>query len=108
MAGAPIGSKNAAGNKGKKFNDALRMVIAQHGAGDPVPLMAGLQKLATKLVDAGLAGEPWAIQMIADRIDGKVAQAVTVGDEDGNGATFIHRIERVIVSAGAKTEHSDS
>lgn len=38
-----------------------------------------------------------AINAIADRLDGKPAQAIIGGDEDDPAVQHIHRIERVIV-----------
>jgi hypothetical protein len=72
--GAPVGNKNAA--KAKLFYDALRRVMAR----DDWKL---LHAAAEKLGQAAADGEPWAIQEVANRFDGKPAQSVTVaGDED--------------------------
>lgn len=43
-----------------------------------------LRATAEKLLDAGASGEPWAVQMLADRYDGKPAQQVALtGADDG-------------------------
>lgn len=69
---APPGNKFAA--KGKAWFDALRKECVQRDA---------LAQLAKVVVDAALAGERWAVEEIANRMDGKPAQAVTVsGDPD--------------------------
>jgi hypothetical protein len=69
---APPGNKFAA--KGKAWFDALRKECVQRDA---------LAKLATVVVDQALAGERWAVEEIANRMDGKPAQSVTVsGDPD--------------------------
>lgn len=52
----------------KPFQAALSRVLAQDSK--------KLRKIADQLVNAATAGEPWAIQMIADRLDGKVIQQV--------------------------------
>lgn len=70
--GAPKGSRNAA--KGKQWLDALRKQVVQRDA---------LDKIASKVVDAALEGELWAIQEIGNRFDGKPAQAVEVSGPDG-------------------------
>ncbi|MGH9822656.1 MAG: hypothetical protein ACREDR_05325 [Blastocatellia bacterium] len=44
---------------------------------------AGLDQAAQKLVALALEGDRWAIDHLADRIDGKVTQAVQLQDEDG-------------------------
>jgi hypothetical protein len=58
-----------------------------------------LREIADKLRDCALKGEPWAIQMIADRTDGKVAQAIT-GALDEPGLQVHHTIRRIIVRPG--------
>ncbi len=49
---------------------------------------AALEKVATVVVDAALAGEQWAIQEIANRMDGKPAQAFEVSGPDGDPMAF--------------------
>ena len=52
-----------------------------------------------RLMDAFGAGEPWALSMVMDRIEGKPAQAVTVsGDED---RPLINLVKMVVVRADA-------
>lgn len=69
---APAGNTNA--KKGKAWFDALRKELIQRDA---------LDKIAAKVVQAALDGERWAVEEIANRMDGKPAQAVTVsGDPD--------------------------
>ena len=74
--GAPAGNSNA--RNPKKFQEALRRALARRANGD---LNAGLDTVAMKLVDAASEGEQWAVKEIADRLDGKPAQAI-VGDDD--------------------------
>jgi hypothetical protein len=65
----PAGSQN----KDKPFRDALRMELAALGDDDPKALRGLARKLLT--IAAGDDGLP-AIREIADRLDGKPAQAV--------------------------------
>lgn len=69
-------SGNPAGNpKIKRFLAALERAITQ---GDGQKLRDAAEKLLEKAAD----GEPWAVQMLADRLDGKAVQSVEVsGDE---------------------------
>jgi hypothetical protein len=53
------------------FEGALKRAIAQD---DGARLRAAAETLLTKAAD----GEPWALQMLADRLDGKAAQSVEV------------------------------
>lgn len=69
--GAPIGNTNA--SKSKPFWHAIDRAIAQEDG-------KRLRKAADKLLDAAAAGEDWAIKELADRLDGKPAQAVTGPD----------------------------
>jgi hypothetical protein len=65
----PAGSPN----KDKPFRDALRMELAALGDDDPKALRGLARKLLT--IASGDDGLP-AIKEIADRLDGKPAQAV--------------------------------
>jgi hypothetical protein len=73
-AGAPKGNSNAA--KGKDFKDALRKALANGGE-------SKLPSIAEKLVDLAVSGEQWAIQEVANRLDGRPAQEVAVTGEGG-------------------------
>jgi hypothetical protein len=66
--GRPIGSVN----REKPFNDALRLALR----GDPLRLRRIAEQLAQKAEQGDLA----AIREIADRLDGKPAQAIDRGD----------------------------
>jgi hypothetical protein len=72
----PGKSGNPSGRpKEKAFADALRLAVNAEA----------------------MAGDSWAVQQVADRLDGKPAQAVIGGDEDDNPINLLHRIERIIV-----------
>lgn len=72
MAGAPIGNKNGA----RPFASALKHAIAKAGT-DREALIA----IADVLLEKAMGGDLQAIKEVADRLDGKPAQAI-VGDED--------------------------
>jgi len=91
MAGAPQGNTN-----GKKENrlitDALRRAVVQ----SPEKLRNACDALLEQAEEGNIA----AFNVIADRLDGKPAQSMTLaGDED---APLITRIERVIVNTTDK------
>ncbi len=69
---APAGNTNA--KKGKEWFDALRKQCVQRGT---------LDKAAKALCEKAEAGEAWAIQEVANRFDGKPAQAVELSGELG-------------------------
>ena len=79
---APTGNKNAA--KGKAWFDALRKECVQRDA---------LAKIAKVLVDKAEAGEAWAIMEVANRFDGKPAQAVQLTGEDGGPVETVTRFK---------------
>lgn len=86
---------NPAGIQGarqKPFRDALRLVIAE-AEDNP----RKLRRIAEKLYDAAASGDVQAIREIADRLDGKVAQAVVGGEDDDPALKHIHEIRRSIV-----------
>ena len=66
---------NKANAKARLFDGALRRAIAQDDG-------QRLRDAAEKLLDLAAAGEPWAINTLADRLDGKAPQSVTVETPD--------------------------
>lgn len=62
-----------------------------------------LRAVADALVDKAMAGDVAAIKEIADRIDGKVPQAL-VGDNDSDPINLLAEIRRTIVDP----KHTDS
>lgn len=80
----------------KTFANMLRVALKEaHEAGGDK-----LRQVAEALVNKALTGDVPAIKEIADRMDGKVPQAV-VGDADLPGINLVHRIERHIVRPNA-------
>lgn len=59
--------------KEKSFANMLRIALAENES---------LRAIADRLVRAAMDGEGWAIREVADRLDGKPAQAIIGGDED--------------------------
>ena len=73
MAFQPGNRANPGGKpKDKAFADAVRVAINREAGDGRKKLML----LADKLIDFAMAGEGWAMQQIADRLDGKPAQSV--------------------------------
>jgi hypothetical protein len=87
--GAPVGNQNAA--KSRAFYGALQRAIAQDDG-------KRLRDAAEKLLDLAAQGEAWAVKELADRLDGKSAQSVTVAGDPENPLA-IQKIERVILNA---------
>jgi hypothetical protein len=86
------GNANSGPKKEKPFRDALRLELAAVGEDHKA-----LRAVARNLVAMAMNGEKLdAIKELADRMDGKVPQAV-VGDDDFDPIKLVHRIERVIV-----------
>jgi hypothetical protein len=83
---APLGNLNAA--KGKIWNDALRKAIVQD---DGKRLHAAAEMLLNKAAE----GEAWAVREIADRLDGRPAQAVDLGSDPDR--PMIQKLIREIV-----------
>jgi hypothetical protein len=59
----------------KVFADTLRIVMRET---DEVSGKLKLRRIVEKLAEAAIEGQAWAIQQIADRLDGKPAQESTL------------------------------
>lgn len=73
--GAPLGNKNGA--KSRLFEQTLRRAITQDDG-------KRLRAAAERLLDEAVAGEGWAMNMLADRLDGKPQQAVVLSQDEDN------------------------
>jgi hypothetical protein len=87
--GAPVGNKNAA--KAKQWSAAIERALAKRKGGKA----QALDELAEKLLTACDSADLAALRELGDRLDGKPAQSVAVGNEPGE--EFITKIVREIV-----------
>lgn len=71
----------------KPFADALRMELLAAGEDSKA-----LRLVARKLIETASEGKLDAIKELADRVDGKVAQAIIGGDDDDNPVNVVTRI----------------
>lgn len=78
-------------DKEKAFADALRLAVNREDEKGKKKLY----RITEKLVECAVAGESWAIQQVADRLDGKPAQESTVTLDDKRTATDWTRDELV-------------
>lgn len=85
------GNANSGRKQEKPFRDALRMELA--AAGDD---NKALRRIAAALIARAEEADLVAIKEVADRIDGKVPQAV-VGDDESDPINLVTEIRRVIV-----------
>lgn len=72
QSGNPSGTKTH-----KRFMEAVNRAIAQDDS-------KRLRDTAEKLLDLASVGEPWAVQMLADRLDGKPHQSTSIENADGS------------------------
>jgi|ERR1043166_2257836 CO/xanthine dehydrogenase FAD-binding subunit len=75
----------------KLFTDQLRIAVNV----EDVPGTKRLRTIAEKLALAAVAGEAWAIQQVADRLDGKPAQESSLVIDDKRERTDWTRDELV-------------
>jgi len=87
---APEGNKNAV--KGKRWQKALEKALARIGEGD---VDNGLAKVADKVVKAAAEGDKDAWKDIADRLDGKAAQSLTLSGDEENPLNVVQEIRLV-------------
>lgn len=79
--------------KEKSFANMLNIAIKEAVEGKDI---TKLRAVADALVNKAMAGDVQAIAMVAERLDGKVPQAV-IGDGDEDPINLVHEIRRVIV-----------
>lgn len=74
------------------FADTLRLVVSEP---DEATGKRKLRRIVERLAEAAMAGESWAVQQVADRLDGKPPQESTVTIDDKRDATDWTRDELV-------------
>lgn len=79
--------------KEKSFANMLNIAIKEAIEGSD---KTKLRLVADALVAKAIAGDVQAIKEVADRLDGKVPQALT-GDDEFDPIRLVQRIERVVV-----------
>ena len=72
---APKGNRNAA--KGKDWEGAIRRALCREGGS----VGSGLNAIAAKLIEMAKEGNPFAIEQIANRLDGKATEHVHIESE---------------------------
>lgn len=82
MAGAPQGNNNP--EKGKRWKLAIEKALEKRGP----DMVQALTLVADQLVQKATEGDISALRELGDRIDGKPAQAVNLGDHEGNALTI--------------------
>jgi hypothetical protein len=60
----------------KQFADQLRIVLAEPVDKNDPKSVRKMRRIAEKLAECALNGEPWAIAQVADRIDGKATAEI--------------------------------
>jgi Family of unknown function (DUF5681) len=60
----------------KQFADQLRIVLAEPVDKNDPKSVRKMRRIAEKLVECAMNGEPWAISQVADRIDGKATAEI--------------------------------
>lgn len=81
----------------KPFRDAIRMEVALSEQGEPTPAPAGTLRYIARQLLIRAGEDTTAAKEVADRLDGKPAQAIIGGDEDDPAIHVITKIELVPV-----------
>jgi len=108
MAGAPLGNKNGA-KKRLPWSQALKRSLTRLAAkeGEDSPnYRRGLDRVADKVVQDAAKGSKDAWMEIANRIEGKPAQSVTLLGDADNPVQVISKIERVIIDGNTPDKDS--
>ena len=91
------GNANSGTRKTKIWREALMLVLNRPLDEAQPKGRTNLDKLVLKQFELASAGDSQSIRDIADRLDGKPAQAI-VGDNEADPLNIIQRIERVIIN----------
>jgi hypothetical protein len=94
--GNPEGSR-----KMKLWRESLDRAITQDDG-------KRLRAAAERLLDMAADGDIAALNHLADRLDGKPAQALTVGGDAENPLALVTKVELVTLAAPLLIEHADS
>lgn len=86
--------------KEKSFANMLNIAIKEAVEGSD---KTKLRAVADALVDKAMGGDVAAIKEVADRLDGKVPQAIAGDDE--SPLNFVHTVVREIVRANTEDPH---
>jgi hypothetical protein len=86
--------------KEKSFANMLNIALTAKGATGETKL----REVAEVLVSKALEGEPWAVNMVADRVDGKPLQAIEHSGDIGDGSTKDQRDAAFAAAVQAEAE----
>jgi hypothetical protein len=104
--GAPVGNQNA--KKAKRWQDALNKALARFTTEDgKVKAGEALDKIAETVVTQALAGNKDAWQEVANRLDGKVPQAI-IGDDDSDPISIREIVIRAVDAANDRPSSEGS
>lgn len=84
-----VGNVNSGTRKAKLWRDALNLAL-NRGGGDIKPL----NQIAEQVVAMAINGDIQAIKEIADRLDGKPAQALTIGGDADNPFVVVSKDQK--------------
>jgi hypothetical protein len=84
--------KGQSGNPGGRtkerlFTDALRLELNRE-TNDGSGKRKKISVIAEKLVECAMAGESWAVQQVADRMEGKPQQAIDIAHDQRSPAAM--------------------
>lgn len=96
--GAPLGNQNA--KKAKVIEGGIRKALAKD---DWKRFNDGCEAIA----DSFAKGEPWAVQFVADRVDGRVSQPVELG-VDPTGVEALSVFGQFMALAIGRTQDTNS
>ena len=71
------------GVREKRFHATLTRAIAQEDG-------KRLREAAEKLLDLAASGESWAVQMLADRLDGKAPSSLELSSDPNEPLRIVH------------------
>lgn len=86
--------------KERSFANMLNIALAAKGLSGETKLREVAEVLVSKAID----GESWAVNMVADRVDGKPMQAIEHSGEIGDGSSKEQRDAAFAAAIAAEAE----
>lgn len=95
----PFQRGNTLGAKSRRALKALDLALSSKGSDD-----IALRRIMDKVIELATEGERWAVEFIADRLDGKPAQTIDANITDNRSEEREATVARIFELIAANTQ----